>query len=126
MVYHSLLDWRLGLAMLRVLRRGDYVAGLDGNFNLPELEGWLEFATGLRDIFCVAFPVEPLLLGPGVPGFKAGDLTVIIAHPLWDTHSPDGILAEARADVATPSAKYVDTFNLLRRQSWVYQQLLSQ
>ena len=125
MVYHSLLDWRLGLGLLRSFASSGYLAGLDGNFGFPELEGWAELATSLRDTFCVAFPVQAITLQDGLPAFTAGDLTVIVVHPFWDTRAATGILAQARADVSTRDTKYADTFNLLRRQSWVYQQLLS-
>jgi DEAD/DEAH box helicase domain-containing protein len=46
MTYHNLLDWRLGLALLRSLESATYRCGLDGNFSLPELDGWQDSATG--------------------------------------------------------------------------------
>ena len=124
MVYHSLLDWRLGLVMLRALRSVTYPAGLDGIFESPELVGWPALAEQLRNTFCAAFPVQPITLG-ALPAFQAGDVSAIVVHPIWDTRAPSGILAESRAVVRTTNVTYVDTFNLLRRQSWVYQQLLT-
>ena len=60
--------------------------------------------------------------GP-LPGFQIGGIPVIVVHPLWDTYRPHGLLAEARASTAAGPVKHVDTFNLLRRESWSYQSL---
>lgn len=121
MAYHSLLDWRLGLSLLRLLKDGSYRCGLDGTFSTPELEDWIETATRLRDSFCGSFGCTPQQYG-ALPGFRAGGNDVLIAHPLWDTRAPDGILAEAAA-YCEADPYYVDTFNLLRRESWTYQDL---
>ncbi|WP_232279886.1 hypothetical protein, partial [Sphingobacterium spiritivorum] len=55
MNYHSLLDWRLGLSLLRVMSDSNFVCGADGNFNFVELQDWLSFATELRDSFFASF-----------------------------------------------------------------------
>ncbi len=52
MVYHGLLDWRLGLSLLRVLASATFSAGLDGDFSVPDLAGWVERAFAMRDEFC--------------------------------------------------------------------------
>ncbi|WP_460879399.1 DUF1998 domain-containing protein [Pontibacter rugosus] len=45
MNYHGLLDWRLGIALLRVLINRNYLAGVDGQFDgFPELDSWFEDA----------------------------------------------------------------------------------
>ncbi len=78
-----------------------------------------------RDSFCSTFNLSPQDFGP-LPGFEVGGRQGIIVHPLWNTHQPSGLLAEARAWTPAVSAqeiRYVDTFNLLRRESWVYQRL---
>ena len=124
MTYHGLLDWRLGLALLRYIRATNPV-GLDGDFSTPELQGWLETAFERRDSFSATFGCTPRDFG-SLPGFEVGGRPVIVVHPLWDTHRPSGMLAEARAEVAagdTQDLEYVDTFNLLRRESWLYQKL---
>jgi hypothetical protein len=63
----------------------------------------------------------PRQFGP-LPGFEVGGRNVVVIHPLWDPSHPEGLHAEARA-VAGANARCVDTFNLLRRMSWVYQDL---
>lgn len=125
MSYHGLLDWRLGLSLLRCLDSASFAAGLDGTFNTADLAGWLEVAMQRRDSFCSTFSLSPEDFGL-LPGFEVGGKQVIVVHPLWNTHRPSGLLAEAQARTHAVSARgirYVDTFNLLRRESWVYQRL---
>ena len=124
MSYHSLLDWRLGMSILRILADPAYVCGIDGDFSLPELVGWLEFSGSLRTTFCQSFQsCEPAEFGP-LHGWNIADQSIILTHPLWSAKQPDGILAEARASIgADAPVRFVDTFNLHRRMSWVYQRL---
>lgn len=124
MNYHGLLDWRLGLSLLRVLANDNFSCGLDGKFDTPDLEGWLQTASNLRDTFCSSFSsCSPQQFGELV-GFTLGDKKVIVVHPLWDLYKPVGLLADAVAKVEDPSqVRYLDTFNLLRRPSWCYQSL---
>ena len=122
MTYHGLLDWRLGVALLRCLRSADFMAGLDGNFATPELDGWLDLAVERRDAFCATFRCTPRSFGR-LPGLQVGTHAVIVVHPLWDQRSHEGLLAEARAQTGIQRPRFVDTFNLLRRESWTYQSL---
>ncbi|MGG1920207.1 DUF1998 domain-containing protein [Chryseobacterium sp. NRRL B-14798] len=55
MNYHSLLDWHLGLSMLRLMNDSTFVCGADGNFNFFELHNWLAFAKKLRNSFYDSF-----------------------------------------------------------------------
>ncbi|HSI09588.1 MAG TPA: DEAD/DEAH box helicase [Rariglobus sp.] len=131
MPYHGLLDWRLGLAVVRILSNSNFQCGLFGG-NEPELSGsatgtnWVDDATRLRDSFCAAFEnCDPRSFGP-LPGFNLGHRQVIVVHPLWETTQPVGILATAIAQASDPSPLFVDTFNLARRMSGVYQTLGNQ
>jgi hypothetical protein len=119
MVYHSLLDWRLGLALLRCLKEDTYKCGIDGNFDTPELDGWEALATRLRDSFCDSFACTPRNFGT-LPGLQLGDHDVIVVHPLWNWGQPREILAEAIADATEEEPRFLDTFNILRRESWAY------
>jgi DEAD/DEAH box helicase domain-containing protein len=122
MSYHGLLDWRLGLSFLRALQSSSFVSGLNGIFDVPDLDGWITFASRLRDSFCQSFPCHPYEFGQ-LPGFEVGGRQVIVVHPLWDTRQPRGILAEARAACHPSNVQSVDTFNLLRREGWTYRSL---
>jgi hypothetical protein len=122
MSYHGLLDWRLGLSLIRALGDEAFAAGLDGDFSSPDLDGWLAFAAERRAAFCATFDCTSRDFAQ-LPGFEIGGLQVLIVHPLWDTVHPHGLLAEARAVASPGEVRYLDTFNLLRRESWCYQQL---
>ncbi|MEG3909643.1 DEAD/DEAH box helicase [Microcoleus sp. w2-18bC1] len=127
MNYHGLLDWRLGLSLLRGLASSDFRCGLDGDFSTPDLEDWVLKATALRDTFCASFSCSGQQFGP-LPGLTVGDITVIIVHPLWNIDCRQGLLNEANEAAATVAEAdrilYLDTFNLLRRPSWCYQSLV--
>jgi Lhr-like helicase len=56
MSYHGLLDWRIGLSLLRAFSDSNSRCGLDGDWTLPDLDGWLSYATELRDSFAKRFP----------------------------------------------------------------------
>ncbi|HMP90810.1 MAG TPA: DEAD/DEAH box helicase [Kiritimatiellia bacterium] len=124
MSYHGLLDWRLGMSMLRVLSDSEHLCGVDGDFSFPEMTGWLEFSGTLRDTFCDSFrSCIPTEFGP-LHGWSVAGRNVILAHPLWSTARPSGILAQALATRGQDdSVRIVDSFNLHRRMSWVYQRL---
>jgi DEAD/DEAH box helicase domain-containing protein len=123
MSYHGLLDWRLGLSLLRVLASSQFRCGVDGDFGVPDLDGWADAARSLRDSFCDSFNCTPRAFGP-LPGFETGPRKVVIIHPLWDWEHPVGLLAAAQASVAADDQlQPLDTFNILRRPSWAYQSL---
>lgn len=121
MSYHGLLDWRLGLSLLRCLTSEAFQCGLDGDFSLPDLANWHAFATAQRSGFCTSFGCSPRDFGP-LPGFEIGRQQVIIIHPLWNTFRPAGCLAQAVAETSG-WPKFIDTFNILRRPSACYQWL---
>jgi DEAD/DEAH box helicase domain-containing protein len=130
MTYHGLLDWRLGLGVVRLLADASYQSGLVDT-DVPELrgpdagQGWLANAQRLRDSFCAAFPhCRPQSFGP-LPGFVLSGREVIVIHPLWDDYRPHGRLADALAVCTTPQPLFLDTFNIARRMSASYQRLAS-
>ncbi|XZN93673.1 MAG: DEAD/DEAH box helicase [Microcoleus sp.] len=126
MNYHGLLDWRLGLSLLRGLASSNFQCGLDGNFYTPDLENWVLNATALRDTFCASFSCSRQQFGP-LPGLTVGDISAIVVHPLWNLDFPQDLLNEAIAiaqvEASERRIRYLDTFNLLRRPSWCYQSL---
>lgn len=128
MQYHSLLDWRLGLSYLRLMGESNYMCGLDGDFDKPELKGWGSFASSLRDSFVTHLnyaaggsSYSPKTWGI-VPGFEVVDKKVLVTHPLWDIEKPEGILMEALEDALQDGGSIyaIDTFNLLRRPAWCH------
>jgi DEAD/DEAH box helicase domain-containing protein len=122
MSYHGLLDWRLGLSLLRTLDSPSFRSGINGNFDAPELDDWIDTARSLRDAFVVSFAAASAREFASLPGLSVGGRNVVVIHPLWNRQQPEGLLAAAK-EAAGPSTAYIDTFNLLRRMSWVYQRL---
>ena len=119
MSYHGLLDWRLGLALLKCMASTSYRCGLDGDYSAPELDGWLSFAEQLRDTFSLSFNCVPRRFA-NLPGMEVGGRAVIMVHPLWDTGRPTGYLADAIAATNLGQAVFLDTFNVHRRMSAAY------
>ena len=94
MNYHGLLDWRLGIALLRLLSNPDYAAGIDGNFEDSfELDGWKENAGQLIQSFAESFDFEVLnSFGlPGVAASKSRSHYVIINHPFWNCRTAERV-----------------------------------
>jgi len=135
MNYHSLLDWRLGISMLRVMNDSNFVCGTDGNFNFVELQDWLVFATELRNSFALSFGFSNIAEINGLPIIKFGrnqKHIIMIVHPFWDLINirEANWLAEIKAEIdeyVTESGgniSIVDTFNLHRRPGWCYERLV--
>jgi hypothetical protein len=116
--YHGLLDWRLGLAYLSALADPDFACGLDGHFTAaPYLRTWTENVD--RDVTRIKreFPnVESReYAGLRALRFDKTSRWALVAHPLWDTHTPKGILADAVTKLSREPFAIVDSFNLSRR-----------
>ena len=117
--YHGLLDWRLGISLLKSFIDRNYKAGLDGNFREPELKGWKENAKLLRDEFCENFPAcSPENFGE-LSGFSVNGTNIVILHPFWSENAP-----LVRKSVNGNKYEFIDTFNLLRRPSFVYKEMI--
>jgi len=137
MNYHSLLDWRLGVAMMRVMNDSTFVCGTDGNFApYIELNDWLAFATELRNSFALSFGFTHLAEINGLPIIRFGrnqKNVIMIVHPFWDLRNirEANWLAEVKAEIdeyATSrngTVSILDTFNLHRRPGWCYEKLVS-
>jgi DEAD/DEAH box helicase domain-containing protein len=144
MNYHSLLDWRLGIALLRVLTDANYKVGADGNFeNFIEIKNWLEVAFQLRDEFINSFGMKgnkklfvPLdnseIPIPAITNEK-NDRIILVIHPLWQVNpsklEEDSWLSEIifkaleLVNFEEKKLYFLDSFNLHRRLGWCYEQL---
>lgn len=121
MPYHGLLDWRLGLAYLRVLQDSHFTCGLNGQFDVPEIKDWLKNAEEECHKFVSMFDDYKYHRWGKLPGFRSEDRdrNIILVHSLWNTDNQKGLLAEAVADAGgLQKTQYLDTFNLLRRPGW--------
>lgn len=133
--YHGLLDWRLGLCFLEILRSEGFCCGLDGDMSSSVgLVGWLEIA---RDSAARASRLyggdAPKRYG-GLWGFKApaalrSDQPVLVIHPLWNrsTMAEHSELLQQAIDAIQDESDgkvlYADTFNLTRRPAATVERL---
>lgn len=129
MPYHGLLDWRLGIALLRVIVNPNYKCGTDYKFEeYPELKSWPAMAHCLIEDFKNAFcPSWELSEYRRVPFIYDSNCSVIVAiHPLWevpDNEDESRFIAQLKRGIANTIGhrvgdfKCCDTFNLSRRLS---------
>ncbi len=139
MPYHGLLDWRLGIALFRILTDPDYRVGLDGNFNYPELRGWTDMAKSMLEEYNKCFFGGNCEIGvlEQIPYIKdENDRYTFAIHPLWETTAPgcsrqysnkdNRILAKIcrrHLNITTDDIQTIDTFNLVRRLGTCYSYL---
>jgi hypothetical protein len=120
MVYHGLLDWRLGVSYLRIMADPNYRCGLDGVYTTPELTDWHVLANNVSGTFASIFDYERETWA-GLPGLKKGRKRIIVVHPLWETEENGRSTLVANAMNATGAdssdISFLDTFDLLRRPS---------
>ena len=132
MHFHGLLDWRLGMALLRLMTNPEYKAGADENFDFPEINDWLEYATMLRDSLVESMPRCSIVhnnILPCVKFSKGGnDKYIFIIHPLWSPDHTCKIFAKACHEInmktSSDNVLTLDTFNLARRLSYCIEQIL--
>lgn len=130
MPYHGLLDWRLGISLIKTLYDVNYKVGLDGSF-IDELSDWRDMAFRLLEELKNQFYVGAKLYNqPGLlPYFVCGDIAVIATHPFWDTAQllNNSVLSKTVEDAKFQGnnivVKFIDTFNLSRRLGKCYEEL---
>ena len=137
MNYHGLLDWRLGIALLRIMIDKDYKAGADGKFyKYLELKDWQENAFEDAKLFSKSFGFE-LLDITYMPVIKTPtNIFLIVIHPLWKCKIKDGQPSTPEGWIESEFEKvfeyangsdhirFIDSFNLHRRPGWCYQKFL--
>lgn len=127
MRYHPLLDWRLGVTMVRMFVDSSFVAGLDGNWNMRGIDDWNKISQQNIGEFIQNYATLTPLQHFGELGFRWDDRIVIVRHPLWDTVDPQGIFAEliteASVQVGENNVRSVDSFDIFKRPAWVFRKL---
>lgn len=130
MSFHPLLDWRLGVGLLRLMSDINYNSGLkEEDYSKPELLDWKNFALELQQQFIDSFSENVIGSTFGeLKGFTLyGVYKVIIVHPFWNVSAnqpEENILTIAMAVAGIENVYFIDTFNLHRRPSWCYEQLI--
>jgi DEAD/DEAH box helicase domain-containing protein len=150
MNWHSLLDWRLGLGILRIFKDENYKSGSDGVFNEIEIKNWLAFAKTLRDQFVESFFVKEghskedyIIDFNGLPAIKHGAAKngrrriILIVHPFWKLENPEedawytNRISEAHEYILSKDGNVeddfecLDTFNLQRRIGWCFEKIMN-
>lgn len=145
MPYHGLLDWRLGIALFRIMVDNTYKAGTDGNFDYPELKGWKDLArtllTALNEGFFrmgdgqLVYTLSETNCGiPYLYDPNRKKMPIFASHPLWEGVAETQILADAVLEASlerdenwnSDNVILIDTFNLLRRISNCYEYVQNQ
>ena len=121
--FHTILDWRLGLSYLRMLKGGEEDLILSADSNLHEFKNFNGEPTWLKG-FNELFKnwVETLEIGKyheryGLPICLNGNEVIIGTHPLWDIRNPKGLLEKVVTEQKNNdrTIKFIDSFNILRR-----------
>lgn len=125
MPYHGLLDWRLGIALFRLLVDSAYNVGVNGDFDYPELRDWKRLALSLLETLNQSFEMNGDIHSDGVLPYMVIDdnVHVFVVHPLWKTDSSNIVLSRAirRAGAQREKVITIDTFNLVRRIGTCYE-----
>lgn len=125
MPYHGLLDWRLGIALFRLMVDANYTVGIDGNFNYPELQDWKSLTTSLLITLKQSFGMNCEIHDEGIlPYMKFDDDGFVFAiHPLWTADNFNILLSRAIRNAGARRERVVtiDTFNLVRRIGTCYE-----
>jgi hypothetical protein len=142
MNYHSLLDWRLGMSMLRLMAEPDYLVGLNESIvspQHPELRDWRRIAFQTATTLVNSFPklslrsagdIIPVIQRQSGWGTKQKTDSWIVHHPLWRTanfqeenwFSDFYTTCQEETQTQGGVIRFIDSFNLLRRPSWCYEQ----
>jgi hypothetical protein len=125
--FHPILDWRLGLTYLRMLKSTDIADILFVNENLHEFKnynGQNNWKSGFQNLFQTWVTTTNLGNYNCVNTIplceRKGDYIVGI-HPLWDIDDPAGTLANVLQQLnGANKIIFVDSFNLIRRPGACY------
>ena len=131
--YHGILDWRLGVGLIRVFSDSNYVSGLDNDWSSIEIRDWPEMALKLAKEFADSIDKrilqnsDSLLVHNGIPIISFKSINIVVVHPFWNHiggHYPEKNSLTEVVSIATAPERifFVDTFNLIRRMSWSYQE----
>ncbi|TXE11402.1 DEAD/DEAH box helicase [Algoriphagus aquimarinus] len=137
--YHGILDWRLAVSLLRLMKDENYVVGLDGKFDeYIDIADWPEIAERLSKSLIDILPEEKnsrlIIDNSRIPMIRFEDqgleFAICIVHPFWATgsHWPEeNILQKFIVDqnLNPENIFFIDTFNLERQLSTSYSTFIS-
>lgn len=88
--YHGLLDWRLGIDLLKILLDQNYTCGIDGGIEDESTWGWAYVAEQLAQEAASLFGCKVSRLGdvPHIPIIELSDRNrAAVVHPFWSEES---------------------------------------
>lgn len=124
--YHGLLDWRLGLDVLELLVRPDFVAGLDGDFSSAGLVSWRQLANRLaEEAVALCAPGGKVEIIAGLPVFplRPAGRRAVVVHPFWSEETILDSVPELAELMISEGLSIVSTFELSRRMGAVLNKL---
>lgn len=134
MPFHPILDWRLGVSLLRMMADASYACGANGIFEgYPELTyflngnrvTWLEYCHQLAIDFRQNYMTRASVCNTndndaGLWYLREGNNCYVIVHPLWNLNANTGWVANCIGSIQDYNIAFLDSFNLQRRQPWCY------
>lgn len=124
--FHPILDWRLGLTYLRMLKNQDIDSILNASDSLHEFKNyntannWLQGFQGLFGEWVNTTGLGTFHIFNNIPVCQRGVDYIIGIHPLWDIENQQGILADVSSQLNGGKIIFVDSFNLMRRPGACY------
>ena len=135
--FHPLLNWRLGISFLRILRgrEEDNIGVINADSSLPEFgfyygkDTWLKGVGKQLEEFIKEYPIlAELITEYKLPflQYKKDNKIIIPVYPLWsiDTIENNPLIKEILNDYKGYEIIYIDTFNLSNRPGDCYEKLI--
>jgi Lhr-like helicase len=133
---HGLIDWRLGIELLHVMREQSFMPGRDLLIEAWDVgqDSWDKHASQLAETYCITYErgrSSHLKGSLGVHGWMGGeggmlnDRTLfVVSHPLWsqsilDAHTIGPAIRQLATANNASRVRLVDSFNLSHRMAWV-------
>jgi hypothetical protein len=114
--FHGLLDWRLGLDVIQLLLDPNFVAGIDGNFNISGIEDWPALSESLAKDAVGFFDTELKKIGDIQVIGLGDDRWVALIHPFWNKHEVSNFFPEiVNFALEVKKFDFVSSFDLSRR-----------
>jgi hypothetical protein len=120
--YHGLLDWRLGLDVIKILTTPSHAVGLDNDFSSPGLKTWHSLAFQLaEEAKKICSPASSVMKIGGLPVFelRPNGRKAVVIHPFWSISGLIESIPEIGELMITEDLVTVTTFDLSRRMGEV-------
>ncbi|GAA4053454.1 DEAD/DEAH box helicase [Flavobacterium chungnamense] len=89
--YHHILDWRLGIGLLRLMIDRDFKFGFDANLNYPELKDLSDLINDTTTTYGKILDIKVLIGAYNLKYVSKNDFGTItnsfVKHPLWNKNN---------------------------------------